>query len=101
MTWLSNRKIGFPDTDVFKTIFNDHREDFKEVHPKYDTDQYETPVQKMLGCRDASLSGFMKCGAECLEDVVSSVKRKKLKIEVLLWFRLMVDQGDTIRIYTL
>lgn len=26
------------------------------------------------------LSGFMKCGAECLEDVVSTVKRERLKI---------------------
>ena len=54
MTWLSNRKSDFSDADAFKTIFNDHWEDFKKAHPKYDTDQYETPVQKMLGCRDVS-----------------------------------------------
>lgn len=156
MTWLSDRKSTFSDADVFKTIFNDHWEDFKKVYPKYDIDQYDKPVQKMLGCRDAFngyseyicmycgrdrrkvpfsskscfclscakqyvdnfvsqvsgmlhpgviyrhivlmlpeqlrpvffkerfnkdlLSGFMKCGAECLEDVVGSVKREKLKI---------------------
>jgi len=30
------------------------------------------------------LSGFMKCGAECLEDVVSVVKGKKLKIGTIV-----------------
>ena len=156
MTWLSDRKSNFSDVDVFKTSFNDHWEGFKNAYPQYDIDQYEAPVQKMLGCRDASngyseyicmfcgrdrrkvpfsckscfclscakqyvdnfvsqvsgmlhpgvvyrhivltlpeqlrstffkerfskdlLSCFMKCGAECLEDVVGSVKRKKLKI---------------------
>lgn len=156
MTWLSDRKSIYSDVDVFKTIFDDHWGDFIKAYPKYDIDQYDNPVQKMLGCRDASngyseyicmycgrdrrrvpfsckscfclscakkyvdnfvsqvsgmlhtgvtyrhivltlpeqlrpvffknrlnkylLSGFMKCGAECLEDVVSTVKRKMLKI---------------------
>ena len=160
MSWLSDRKSNFPDNDVFKSIFSDHWENFKKAHPKYDIDQYEIPVQKMLGCRDASngyseyicmycgrdrrkvpfsckscfclscakqyvdnfvsqvskmlhpgliyrhivltlpeqlrpiffkerfnkdlLSGFMKCGAECLEDVVGVVKRKKLKIGTIV-----------------
>lgn len=156
MTWFSDRETNFLDADVFKTIFDDHWEDFKKVHRRYDNEQYELPVQKMLGCRDASngyseyvcmycgrdrrkipfsckscfclscakqyvdnfvsqvsamlhsgviyrhivltlpeqlrpvffqerfnkdlLSEFMKCGAECLEDVVGSVKRRALKI---------------------
>lgn len=160
MTWLSDGRSDFLDVDVFKTIFKDHWEDFKNAYPKYDIDQYEKPVQKMLGCRDASngyseyvcmycgrdrrkvpfsckscfclscakqyvdnfvsqvsgmlhpgviyrhivltlpehlrpvfskerfnknlLSGFMKCGSECLEDLVGSVKRKKLKIGTIV-----------------
>ncbi len=156
MTWLSDRKSNFSDANVFKTIFIDHWEGFKKAHPRYDIEQYDNPVQKMLGCKDASngyseyicmccgrdrrrvpfsckscfclscakqyvdnfvsqvsamlhsgviyrhivltlpeqlrpiffkerfskdlLSGFMKCGAECLEDVVGLVKRKNLKI---------------------
>ena len=160
MTWVLDRKIIYLDVDVFKTIFNDHWEDFKKAHPKYDIDQYDYPVQKMLGCRDASngyseyicmhcgrdrikipfsckscfclsctkqyvddfvsqvsamlhpgvvyrhivltlpeqlrpiffkerftkdlLSDFMKCGSECLEDVVSIVKRETLKIGTIV-----------------
>jgi len=160
MSWLSDRKSNFSDNDVFKSIFSDHWENFKKAHSKYEIDQYEIPVQKMLGCRDASngyseyicmycgrdrrkvpfsckscfclscakqyvdnfvsqvsrmlhpgviyrhivltlpeqlrpvsfkerfnkdlLSGFMKCGAECLEDVVGVVKRKKLKIGTIV-----------------
>ncbi|WP_321492345.1 hypothetical protein [uncultured Desulfobacter sp.] len=57
MTLVSDKKISFLDADVFKTIFDDHWEDFKDL-----------------------LSEFMKCGAECLEDVVGSVKRRSLKI---------------------
>ena len=144
------------DKEVFKTIFNDHWEPFKKKHHRYDTPQYESPVQKMLGCGKESggyceyrcvycgldvrrigfsckscfclscsklyvdefvgqvsrmlhsgvvyrhivltipeqlrlvfykkrhdgslLSAFMRCGHECLEDVVSTVLRQGLKI---------------------
>ena len=147
-----SRKI---DKEIFRSIFIDHWESFKECHPIYDTLQYEEPVQKMLGCGKESngyseyrcahcgrdvrrigfsckscfclscakkyvdefveqvsrvlhpglvyrhmvlavpeqlreafyrvryngdlLSVFMKCGHECLEDVVSTVLRRKLK----------------------
>lgn len=160
MTWISDRKSINSDVDVFKTIFNDHWGSFIEAHPQYNIDQYNDPVQKMLGCKDASngyseyicmhcgrdriripfsckscfclscsrqyvdnfvsqvsvmlhtgviyrhivltlpeqlrpmffkerfskdlLSGFMKCGSECLEDVVSTVKRKTLKIGTIV-----------------
>ncbi len=143
------------DKAVFKQIFRDHWEEFKRQNPRYDQEQYEEPVQKMLGCGDESngyseyicmhcgkdrkkvpfsckscfclscakkyvddfvsqisemlhsgviyrhivltipeqlrssfykerhngelLSEFMKCGYECLEDVVSTAKRKLLK----------------------
>ena len=144
------------DKETFKKIFIDHWEGFKSTHPDFDCEQYEEPVQKMLGCgeefggysvhicmfcgRDQRkipfsckscfclscakkytddfvaqvsemlhagvsyrhmvltipeqlrivffrerhtgklLSALMKCGHECLEDVVSTVKRKNLKI---------------------
>ena len=43
----SSQKI---DKEIFRTIFVDHWESFKDRHPGYDTSQYENPVQKMLGC---------------------------------------------------
>jgi len=142
--------------NIFKTIFIDHWDKFKAQKPKYAIDQYEEPVEKMLGCgetfsgysehicmhcgrdnivvpfsckscfclscskkytddfvsqvsqylhagviyrhivltlpeqlrvpfyknrfNDNLLSALMKKGYECLEDVVSTVKRKSLKI---------------------
>lgn len=144
------------DKEIFKNIFRDHWEGFKLTHPTYNTDQYEDPVEKMLGCGDEFggyseyicmycgkekrkvpfsckscfclscakkyvddfvsqvsemlhpgviyrhivltlpaqlrkpfhkerhssdlLSELMRCGYKCLEDVVSTVKRKELKI---------------------
>ena len=43
----SNPKI---DKAIFQTIFIDHWDSFKKSHPKYNSDQYEVPVWKMLGC---------------------------------------------------
>ena len=40
------------DRDVFKTIFRDKWGEFKEKHSRYNTEQYNNPVQKMLGCGD-------------------------------------------------
>ena len=150
------KKSIIPDRDVFKTIFRDQWKEFKGKHPQYNTEQYDNPVQKMLGCGDvfngysehicmycgrdkkrvpfsckccfclscakqyvdnfvnkvgamlhpgviyrhivltlpeqlrlvffrerhngSLLSAFMRYGYECLEDVVSTVKRKDLKI---------------------
>jgi hypothetical protein len=151
-----NRSQNKQDKEVFKNIFKDHWDEFKATHRRYDNEQYEEAVQKMLGCgeefsgyseyicmycggdrrkvpfsckscfclscakkyvddfvsqvsamlhpgviyrhivltipeqlRDCFykdrhngdlLSAFMRCGYECLEDVVSTVKRKTLKI---------------------
>lgn len=151
-----NKDVTEQDKGVFQTIFNDHWDEFKAKYPKYDNEQYEEPVQKMLGCGNESdgysehicmncgrdvrrvafsckscfclscakkyvddfvsqvsemlhpgaiyrhivltlperlsgkfykerhngdlLSAFMRCGYECLEDVVSTVKRVSLKI---------------------
>jgi hypothetical protein len=38
------------DKEVFRKIFTDHWDRFKEQHPTYAKDQYEEPVQKMLEC---------------------------------------------------
>jgi len=154
------RATQIPDKEIFRNIFIDHWDQFKEEHPTYDKPQYEEPVQKMLGCGKESngyseyicmncgrdvrrvgfsckscfclscakkyvddfvsqvssmlhpgmvyrhiiltnpeqlrevfynnrhddnlLSAFMKCGYECLEDVVSSVKRLSLKIGIIV-----------------
>lgn len=155
-----NRDGTKQDKGVFQTIFNDHWDEFKAKYPKYDSEQYEEPVQKMLGCGNESggysehicmncgrdvrgvafsckscfclscakkyvddfvsqvsemlhpgviychivltlpeqlrgkfyrqrhdgdlLSAFMRCGYECLQDVVSTLKRVSLKIGCLV-----------------
>jgi len=38
------------DKEVFRRIFVENWDDFKEHHPAYDCEQYEEPVQKMLNC---------------------------------------------------
>ena len=146
------------DKEIFRTIFIDHWDSFKERNPAYDSSQFEDPVQKMLGCGKESagyseyrcvhcggdlrrigfscksgfclscskkyvddfvvqvsrvlhggmnyrhivltipkqlriifykarhdrklLSALMRCGYECLEDVVGTVLRRKLKIGI-------------------
>ncbi len=151
-----NKNPTITDKDEFKKIFIENWDEFKIRRPKYDTDQYNEPVRKMLGCgemfsgysehicmycgRDSRkvplsckscfclscakkyvddfvsqisamlhagviyrhiiltipeqlrqafyeerhcgdlLSVFMRCGYECLEDVVSTIKRASLKI---------------------
>ena len=49
-----NKKLTtIADRDnIFKTIFHDHWEGFKGKYPQYNTEQYNTPVQKMLKCGD-------------------------------------------------
>ena len=152
----SLKKTEKVDKEIFKAIFKKHWEGFKAEFSRYDNEQYEEPVQKMLGCGEEFsgyseylcmncggdkkrvpfsckscfclscakkyvddfvsqvsamlhpgviyrhivltlpeqlrekfykerhngdlLSAFMRCGYECLEDVVSTVKRKSLKI---------------------
>ncbi len=56
------------DKEVFRKIFIENWDDFKEHHPAYDCDQYEEPVQKMLDCGKES-GGYceyicMKCGRD-------------------------------------
>lgn len=151
------------DKEVFRQIFIDHWDPFKTLRPSYDNEQYEEPVQKMLGCGKESngyseygcphcgqdfrriafsckgsfclscakkyvdefviqvskmlhpgviyrhvtltvpeqlredfyaarhdshlLSEFMRCGHECLEDVVSTVLRQLVKIGSIVVFQ--------------
>jgi len=55
------------DKNTFKQIFRDHWDDFKSVYPRFDTEDYNTSVQKMLDCGDPAKMGFvqyrcMACG---------------------------------------
>lgn len=65
MEQLSGQK---QDKDVFRRIFSEHWDDFKDKHPVYDCDQYNVPVEKMLGCGKES-GGYceyicMQCGLD-------------------------------------
>lgn len=61
------------DKEIFKRIFIDHWEGFKERHPGYNCKQYEVPIQKMLGCGD-EFNGYSEyacfhCGkAHCIRN---------------------------------
>ena len=57
------------DKDIFKTIFENHWEDFKSENPKYAHPQYEYPVQKMLGCGNESNGYSEHICLECGKDV--------------------------------
>jgi hypothetical protein len=36
--------------NIFNQIINDHWNSFKKKHPKYDTPQYNDPIEKALAC---------------------------------------------------
>lgn len=60
------KELAQQDGNIFEQIFIDHWEGFKKLNPKFDTDQYNEPVQKMLGCGKES-NGYseyicMTCG---------------------------------------
>jgi len=48
------------DKNTFKQIFRDHWDDFLSVYPRFDTDDYNTAVQKMLDCGDPDKMGFVQ-----------------------------------------
>ena len=65
---MKQSAIHMQDKDIFRNIFVDHWDQFKEGHPTYDKPQYEAPVQKMLGCGKES-NGYseyicMNCGRD-------------------------------------
>ena len=57
MILTSNKKSTIVDKDIFKKIFKDHWDEFKKQHSRYNEEQYEEPVQKMLGCGE-EFSGY-------------------------------------------
>lgn len=46
--------------DTFKQIFRDHWPSFKKRHPRYDTPDYDTVIQKMLDCGDPDAMGYLQ-----------------------------------------
>lgn len=49
-----------PGWSVFKQIFADHWDQFKQDHPRYDRIYYDGLVQKMLGCGNPEQSGYFE-----------------------------------------
>jgi len=41
---------GEADKNTFREIFEEHWEEFKRRYPRYNTSQYDDPVEKMKGC---------------------------------------------------
>jgi len=46
--------------NVFKQIFADHWDVFKETRPRYNTHYYDALVEKMLGCGDPDQMGYIE-----------------------------------------
>lgn len=57
------------DREVFRQIFIDHWDRFKTVYPSYDNEQYEEPVQKMLGCGKESGGYIEYVCSHCGQDI--------------------------------
>jgi hypothetical protein len=47
-------------SNVFKQIFADHWDVFKQSHPRYNTSYYDDLVQKMMGCGDPDKMGYIE-----------------------------------------
>jgi hypothetical protein len=60
--WTESLMIVEPfwDWNVFKQIFVDHWEGFKQFRPRYDTRYYEGLVDKMLDCGNPDNSIVVK-----------------------------------------
>jgi hypothetical protein len=48
------------DWNVFKQVFVDHWQGFKQVHRRYDTPYYESLVEKMLDCGNPDKMGYIE-----------------------------------------
>ena len=48
------------DWSVFKQIFADHWQGFKQFRPRYDTPYYDRLVEKMLDCGNPDHMGYME-----------------------------------------
>lgn len=69
------RQLNKKSDDKAKAIFRDHWEGFKSRYPQYKSEQYEEPVQKMLGCGE-EFSGYSEyigihCGLDRKRDPFS------------------------------
>jgi hypothetical protein len=49
-----------PGWSVFKQIFHDHWDGFKQRHPRYDRAYYDGLVHKMLGCGNPEQIGYIE-----------------------------------------
>ena len=52
------------DWSVFKQIFADHWQGFKQFRPRYDTPYYDRLVEKMLDCGNPDHMGYMEYRCE-------------------------------------
>ena len=48
-----------PGWNVFKQVFHDHWDEFKQFYPRYDTAYYDELVDKMLGCGNPEKIGYL------------------------------------------
>jgi hypothetical protein len=48
------------DKNIFKQIFNDHWNAFKQTNPRFDSSDYNENIQKMLDCGDPNKMGFVQ-----------------------------------------
>ena len=48
------------DWSVFKQIFADHWQGFKQFRPRYDTPYYDSLVEKMLDCGNPDQMGYIE-----------------------------------------
>ena len=48
------------DKNTFKKIFQDHWDEFKTFRPRYNSDYYDTVVNKMLNCGDPEKMGYVQ-----------------------------------------
>ncbi len=46
--------------NVFKQIFADHWDVFKQTHPRYNTHYYDGLVEKMVGCGNPDKMGYIE-----------------------------------------
>ncbi len=51
---------GKLDWNVYKQIFKDHWDGFKEKYPEYDTNYYNEIVEKMLHCGNPEKMGYIE-----------------------------------------
>lgn len=56
MIYTNERK----DWNIFKEIFSEHWDGFKEKHARYNTKYYDSVVNKMLSCGNPEKMGYIE-----------------------------------------